>query len=715
MLSPLGIPDGIIQPFVGSLAALAEQNPGRYVKKMKALKPFIINLCAGQLNKLDPEVIQELRLHWPIQENDQEVSALDWEGNTYFPTVYIDDPVLKRIVGLDPRDEQNLFSLAGLCKLDSLVTDETITRSDRVDFFNVVTKEFTPNEQFLNDIIPEIEKIVDDICHHSTSLLPYEVDRIPFYGYPANPNKRSLCVDDEGNTFMQTRNHLAPFNIAPWFRYRPVLELYQQYPDEFVAALITGVPVKDAKLDLSEVITSDDQILDYLVASRLTQRPQSGLKRRGIAMPGILINSLLEPAASKVTHLLRHSCIQGMFDHAKVCEDISKLLEAYKGTINFESIDSKNFTDRLPYKGCQRVVLERLVYNGFLSDFDLAAMDMVCFAKHEFPVRPKQYGLVSYGVGTAQGTRLSFPLCSLTNEILLRVATNWAYKRMVSPRHVAGRVVGDDIVIYDRDPRVAAIYRSILGNYGVQISESKSISSRFIAEMCSKLITPNGVYRQKRINPLDPKYLESMEDVLNSHRDEMLYWKERLLYVHPEWMPLKLALEKYPEPYGLGTPISDPLDYQADTMEKKIALIFHIHNLANKYKTTRPNRPDVITLLARQQFCPPTECRIDRNTEFSAIPKQLLENCFLDSERLIWDTYISISRENLTLEEKASKLDALLADYTDLLKAAVTLNLVDKNQPGIKLSLVPRKSKELFVQMFVELDRQNTHERGLSE
>jgi len=93
--------------------------------------------------------------------------------------------------------------------------------------------------------------------------------------------------------------------------------------------------------------------------------------------------------------------------------------------------------------------------------------------------------------GQAMGLGPSFPLFALTHNLLL---TGLAYYVGQQPKD-SFRVLGDDVIIIG--DRLAELYRQILVDYEVPISEAKSFSSNIIGEFAGQV-----VYRGAIVTPI---------------------------------------------------------------------------------------------------------------------------------------------------------------------------------------------------------------------
>lgn len=144
----------------------------------------------------------------------------------------------------------------------------------------------------------------------------------------------------------------------------------------------------------------------------------------------------------------------------------------------FHSLDLSNATDRFP------VVLQEAILAVLITPEYAAAWRRLTTDRDYHVPRGCGQGTVRYAVGQPMGAYSSWAVFSICHHVIVRVAMERAG---LSPFMLLVYVLlGDDIVI--AHDKVAAHYRAIMGELGVEISESKTHVSADTYEFAKRWI-----------------------------------------------------------------------------------------------------------------------------------------------------------------------------------------------------------------------------------
>jgi hypothetical protein len=225
----------------------------------------------------------------------------------------------------------------------------------------------------------------------------------------------------------------------------------------------------------------------------------------------------------------------------------------------------------------------------------------------EGPVIIPDHGneITHYGVGTPMGTYPSFPLASMTNGAIFAVAffdvhgwPNDEYKLRSQLYHLPCRVIGDDIVSWDHE--VFIRYSDYMNAIGCCIVPEKCQSSTVLAEMCSKWITPLGVFEQKRVDKT-----ATASDLSSLAHNYDYYGEDFLQYVSALRQAQLHALKQVPFPYGLAPPLTDESFWDKRSRARNF---FEIIERAKQFSpSVIMNRSDYQILLDRRRVIFPKD------------------------------------------------------------------------------------------------------------
>lgn len=227
------------------------------------------------------------------------------------------------------------------------------------------------------------------------------------------------------------------------------------------------------------------------------------------------------------------------------------------------SYDQSSFTDNFSYREIQRPVLQKLEELGFVSDYDIQVMDVVSFGEYDLSALRKGF-VSSYGTGTPMGSYPSFPLASMTHGIIAAYCYSKAYGRFPPNSKRFAWIVGDDAVIVGSP--VAEIYEQFCKDIGLEINQNKSLSSPRCVEFCSTFITPEGIYKKKKL----PELVE-----LGSLAESIRYYGLDSFIQHfPEFRDLSKDIAEIPEPFGCGRSVDElqptPLGHISSIVRAKL-------------------------------------------------------------------------------------------------------------------------------------------------
>lgn len=401
-----------------------------------------------------------------------------------------DEPLLNaafKVYSSNP--DHGLKLISGLMKLKTGRMIPGPSRSDEDKIFHSINDLPSQNLDTVKEIQKEIAPFMDRFL--STRGFIYESQREykPLISVFGNVNKRSY-VNLEHRNMTVPRSEVTAYNISWSLKDPRVYKAINRDPDSFISSVVTGAEVCQGKVSLDEPL-SDELSVGYIATIN-----EPGHKLRVVAVPNLLLACASAPLGKKLKELNSSWTVQGVDSHEQTVEFIHNHMKVDRDyLLVYHSIDMKNFTDRLPYEGLQRLVLENLRDKGLIRTFDIDIMDIICHGRYQY-----NKTFVQYGAGTPQGTEPSFPLCSFTNGMVAAIAFKHATRlewKDINLNKLPCRVIGDDIVIWHDD--TARKYKTFMRDLGVEISQDKCIDSPDVAEMCSKLISPFGIYQQKKI------------------------------------------------------------------------------------------------------------------------------------------------------------------------------------------------------------------------
>jgi hypothetical protein len=195
--------------------------------------------------------------------------------------------------------------------------------------------------------------------------------------------------------------------------------------------------------------------VDHSFHSRLAIKREKGGKDRVFAMVDYWTQTFLRPIHFGLSKILREIPQDCTFDQDKGIEEMKSWTLTDQA---IHSIDLSSASDRFPIT-LQSLVLEKLTGNNeFVSHWRNLMVD------RDFKYKTKFY---RWKVGQPLGALSSWPAFALAHHVVVRAA----HKRCNAPLEYF--LLGDDLVI--RNPDVALVYRSLIGELGITTSDKKGL------------------------------------------------------------------------------------------------------------------------------------------------------------------------------------------------------------------------------------------------
>jgi len=205
---------------------------------------------------------------------------------------------------------------------------------------------------------------------------------------------------------------------------------------------------------------------------------EPGYKLRAIANPHRFHQLALEPLKEGLLDILKRMPKDCTHDQSKGVEWAQSRL---KEGVTLHALDLSNATDAFPAS------LTFALLKAGQSEQVLELVDLFeDISKSPWVVNDPELGkkrLMTWKKGQPLGLGPSFPAFALTHHAVLCT--------LMDKHEGDYRILGDDIVI--EGDSLAASYRETMSHLGVDISESKSISSNLVTEFAGKVILPSGV------------------------------------------------------------------------------------------------------------------------------------------------------------------------------------------------------------------------------
>lgn len=223
----------------------------------------------------------------------------------------------------------------------------------------------------------------------------------------------------------------------------------------------------------------DSNDMNYCVG-KISVIQEPGFKARFIANPCMIYQIVLHPLGDVIFDLIRRLPWDCTHDQQAGTTWVSEQIR--NGSV-CHSVDLSDATNNFPFE-IQKKVLEWLDIEDcdpYIKLFELVSKGLWYVPLHLRTYLPKSR--ITWTNGQPLGLYPSFAVFALTHGLILR---SFEMKYNVSNTF---RVLGDDVVISNED--IYKEYISLLRLLQVPVSESKSISSRYIAEFAGSIIGSN--------------------------------------------------------------------------------------------------------------------------------------------------------------------------------------------------------------------------------
>jgi len=522
------IPDDELQAFVGFLDSLEDSTFEKVASEIATVFSYAL---VGRFN-VGPNACPHLNRRTNGRDAD---SSRDEYGGGF--------SILNRILDLDPSLAVTQTIWAGMTNLKSCLfrLDSDISVQDLRKGYQSITHTTSLDEKVVHDWKLFINEYVPFMLQNRE--IP-EKEYLPVWAISAS-DKRMAYITEAGKCISLPRTDDRLYNITNSLRIPAIRELAVGNPSEFLTRVLYGSPV-EAEWDLERFPSAFETVVPI---GKIGISPKNGSKPRIVAVQLPVLGSLSYPLMVTLKKINDGTAIQWVKSHDGAREDLYKVVSRNvrkKNPDMIYSYDQSSFTDNFPYWEIQRPVLCKLRDLGFVSDYDIQIMDVVSLGAYDLSVMRKGY-VSSYGTGTPMGSFPSFPLASMAHGIATAYCFYQAHGRFPSNSERYAWIVGDDAVIVGSP--VAEVYEHFCETIGLTINQSKSLSSPRCVEFCSTFITPEGIFKKKKLPEL-----VKLGSLVESIR---YYGLERFVQHFPIYRDLSMDIAKIPEPFGLGKPVDE--------------------------------------------------------------------------------------------------------------------------------------------------------------
>lgn len=363
-----------------------------------------------------------------------------------------------------------------------VITSDKLLKSQIVKFVETIQKPLPTSEGYSN-ILESFSKAQSIEGSIAVPRVPMEeIVFIPLSHWGSSDEKRSPVYNIDHNGSLHSMPSISRTDIAT-----------KQFTELMCSDIELNRLWKDHTGEVSNTFTGSDH-LPYmwyteqsdLPAGRIGFIPEPGMKLRCVANPSLVIQALGEPLKRKLERLSQLSPNIYTFDQESGQRTIVEWLGKGRKVWSF---DATSFTDHFPYS-LQKIVLDRLRSEGWVSEFDQRVMNIVVNKHWVMPESTSTFGtpkVVKWNVGQPMGFGPSFHLATITHDHVVRFLGSTC-DADINDSYV---IVGDDIAICDE--KLALSYSRFMKTTEVAINMDKSIISSEFAEFCGKLITPSSV------------------------------------------------------------------------------------------------------------------------------------------------------------------------------------------------------------------------------
>lgn len=533
------LPKSAITKVVGKLV---NQSPSNYVDTSKELGVIFHNAMQGNF-LIDPGEIP----HFPC---DKHGTYTDRHGNPVSGNHYKEEWI-NTLLSLPPTSATYRI-WAAMTNLKSAGVIEGLSRVEKKEQCEVIRHTFVPNRETRRDFVRFVRKFT-----------PYLVEKLSLDGSREydilrsipRSSKRSRYVDKTGELKPCDRGSAVFADLSLALRHPVVNRIFRKYPGEAIAATIIGVDNYQEQPVLNKNMPEPfDHELPVGAAAVV---PKDAQKPRTVWILVGALDSLSRPAFHKLEEIESRWNIQGVMDQDGARHHVKSFLSRNRGRKTpkvVSSYDFSAFTDNLSYDYVQRPIVEELVRENILTEFDLELLDEINHGVWEASALGLKYEYLSFGTGDGMGTPPSFPLASVTNGYLVAYSYYKVYGKMPNPtgNNPPGLVVGDDCVIFDE--KVADVYEHLCTSIGLKINYDKSFRNDDVAEFCGKYIDADSIYSKRKL--IYPSCLDAVRDFITYYDEKV----DDYFRAYPELDDSDMSdiigrMLSIPQPYGSGAPL----------------------------------------------------------------------------------------------------------------------------------------------------------------
>lgn len=219
---------------------------------------------------------------------------------------------------------------------------------------------------------------------------------------------------------------------------------------------------------------------------QLSLKEEAAGKIRVFALVDVWTQSIMKPLHDMLFDFLKRLPNDGTFDQTAAWKRAA--LKSIKSNCSF-GYDLSAATDRLPI-GLQVEILSNLIGSDMAKLWKTILVERDYYLKDK-EVLPSKWHRVRYAVGQPMGALSSWGMLAVTHHMIVQLAFKRAYNEIISPWFEGYELLGDDIIIFDKE--VAKEYLSLMAEIGVPINVSKSVvASTAVAEF-AKVTTLDGL------------------------------------------------------------------------------------------------------------------------------------------------------------------------------------------------------------------------------
>jgi hypothetical protein len=519
------IPFTEIQALVGILSKMQDVT---YKEAADEISIVFTSALIGQFN-IDP-------MATPHLSNTVQVDRKDGLTKSVYGGPF---RILNAILELEPTSPKTQMIWAGMTNLKSVVLreDTRLSRQDKVKNYQSIVHSTEIDQQVVDGFVAFVKVYVPYLTE---GMVIPDKEYQPVWSIASSDKKHMVYIGPNGQCESISRSNDKLFDMTNAIRVPSIQRLALEDPSEFLSRTLYGEAV-EAEWDVD---TFPVPFENETPTGKVGISPKNGMKPRVVVIMSPIMGSLSFPIGRVLKSINTQTTIQWVDDQDGAREDIQRIVSRNIKKANpdqIKSFDQSSFTDNFSYEKIQRPVLEVLKEIGIVTDYDIHIMDTVCTGLYDLSVLRKGYS-ARYGTGTPMGSYPSFPLASMCNGLLAA----WAYTRVhghfpTKTEHYAW-IVGDDCVI--RNSLVAEEYERICNDIGLKVNTSKSISSQRCVEFCSTFITPQGIFKKKKL----PEFtdLGALVEAIS------YYGPEQFVAGFPRFRTITAEIEAVPKPFGLG-------------------------------------------------------------------------------------------------------------------------------------------------------------------